>query len=166
MSEYTIKSNPVKETREELDAAIKNNEGYCPCLSEKNEDTKCMCKKFREQDTNGFCHCGRFIKLKKIKRATILSDDTPSAIERALILQEILFKNGVCAEFFLSTDIVEKFYAYRNNINDLYYNSIMNADSVFYVGESINDWAEEVLMFAEECGHEIKHMGMIDNETI
>lgn len=41
------------------------NNGYCPCLVQKNEDTKCMCKDFREQTTPGLCHCGRFLKVEE-----------------------------------------------------------------------------------------------------
>ena len=50
----------------EVDKSIKklvdDNNGYCPCLIQKNEDTKCMCKDFREQKS-GLCHCGRFEKV-------------------------------------------------------------------------------------------------------
>jgi len=42
----------------ELRKALKENDGYCPCEFDKNEDTKCMCKAFREQETEGYCHCG------------------------------------------------------------------------------------------------------------
>ena len=44
------------------EAVVKNN-GYCPCLVERNEDTRCMCKDFREQKEPGPCHCGRFMKV-------------------------------------------------------------------------------------------------------
>ena len=43
--------------------AVKDNNGYCPCALEKNEDTKCMCKQFREMETNGTCHCGLYRKI-------------------------------------------------------------------------------------------------------
>lgn len=43
--------------------AVALNDGYCPCMIEKSEDTKCMCKEFREQETPGPCHCGRFEKV-------------------------------------------------------------------------------------------------------
>lgn len=43
-------------------AVVEANDGYCPCMVEKNEDTKCMCKDFREQEI-GLCHCGRFEKV-------------------------------------------------------------------------------------------------------
>lgn len=40
---------------------LKARDGYCPCMIEKNEDTKCMCKQFREMES-GMCHCGLYIK--------------------------------------------------------------------------------------------------------
>ena len=43
---------------------LKENDGYCPCRIEKNNDTKCMCKEFREQKS-GECHCGLFVKTKE-----------------------------------------------------------------------------------------------------
>ena len=47
----------VKTIRE----ALKNNDGYCPCMVEKSPDTKCMCKEFREMES-GICHCGLYVK--------------------------------------------------------------------------------------------------------
>ena len=57
-----IRPNENKEEYDEITLAVQNNDGFCPCLLEKNEDTKCMCKAFREQEEPGFCHCGRFEK--------------------------------------------------------------------------------------------------------
>lgn len=45
----------------EIEKALKENQGYCPCRIYRNPDTKCMCKEFREQE-KGVCHCGLFIK--------------------------------------------------------------------------------------------------------
>lgn len=42
---------------------VDKNDGYCPCMFEKNEDTKCMCKDFREMK-EGVCLCGRYRKVK------------------------------------------------------------------------------------------------------
>lgn len=42
-------------------AAVKENDGYCPCRIEKTEDTKCICKEFREQE-RGKCLCGLYVK--------------------------------------------------------------------------------------------------------
>ena len=47
---------------QEIQDAIKDNDGYCVCVVSKNEDTKCMCKEFREQQTSGTCHCGLYKK--------------------------------------------------------------------------------------------------------
>lgn len=44
-------------------AAVKTNDGYCPCMTYKAPETKCMCKDFRDQETPGPCHCGRFEKV-------------------------------------------------------------------------------------------------------
>ena len=53
-----------KELIEEIRQKLKENDGYCPCRIEKNDDTKCMCKEFREQE-DGECHCGLFVKTKE-----------------------------------------------------------------------------------------------------
>ena len=52
------------ELAQQIREKIRNNDGYCPCAIEKNEDTKCMCKDFREQDV-GYCHCGLYYKEEK-----------------------------------------------------------------------------------------------------
>ena len=59
-----IRLSDDKELVEEIRQKLKENDGYCPCRIEKNEDTKCMCKEFREQDS-GECHCGLFVKTKE-----------------------------------------------------------------------------------------------------
>lgn len=47
----------------EIVAAVKANDGYCPCAAARTADTKCMCKAFREQE-EGICHCGLYEKIK------------------------------------------------------------------------------------------------------
>ena len=47
----------------EIQQLVKNNNGYCPCKTEKTLDTKCMCQEFREQE-EGICHCGLYKKVK------------------------------------------------------------------------------------------------------
>ena len=53
--------NPDKEEYDEITQAVKDNDGYCPCLIIRNPDTKCICKEFREQEY-GECHCGLYVK--------------------------------------------------------------------------------------------------------
>lgn len=57
-----IKLNDDKKLVEEIQAALKANDGYCPCAIERNEDTKCMCKNFRNMK-EGECHCGLYVKV-------------------------------------------------------------------------------------------------------
>lgn len=59
-----IIQNPNKEVYEKVTQAVKDNNGFCPCLIEQSENTKCVCKDFEEQDFEGECHCGRFVKVK------------------------------------------------------------------------------------------------------
>ena len=50
----------------EIDPSVKKlvdeNDGYCPCMIWKIDDTKCMCQIFREQSI-GKCLCGRYEKV-------------------------------------------------------------------------------------------------------
>lgn len=56
-----IRQNPDTEFSNDIRKKIRENNGYCPCSIEKNENTKCMCKEFREME-QGTCHCGLYIK--------------------------------------------------------------------------------------------------------
>ena len=58
-----IIKNPNENKYNEVTEAVKNNDGYCPCMLQKTPDTKCICKEFKEQTTTGECHCGRFLKI-------------------------------------------------------------------------------------------------------
>ena len=48
-----ITENPNKEEVNYIKEKIKENDGYCPCQLEKNENTKCICKNFLNQKENG-----------------------------------------------------------------------------------------------------------------
>lgn len=61
--QYKIRRNPDQNKVTDVQIAIRNNGGYCPCKFEKTEDTKCMCKEFRMQDS-GWCECGLYCKEK------------------------------------------------------------------------------------------------------
>ena len=45
-----------------LELAVLKNDGYCPCKTVKNADTKCKCKEFREAMEDCTCHCGLYRK--------------------------------------------------------------------------------------------------------
>ena len=55
-----LKLNPDKESALKILNAIYKNNGYCPCVIIKNEDTKCPCKNMME---NSKCHCGLYVEL-------------------------------------------------------------------------------------------------------
>lgn len=58
-----IVKNPNSDVYDEITRLVEDNDGYCPCIPDKTEDTKCICKAFREQQMVGECHCGRYCKV-------------------------------------------------------------------------------------------------------
>ncbi len=62
-----IKLSEDKEHVKAIQKALKDNDGYCPCMVFKTPDTKCMCKEFREME-EGTCHCGLYVKIKDEKQ--------------------------------------------------------------------------------------------------
>jgi len=58
MDKVIIKKRPCSE---DIVAALKENDGYCPCKTVKDETTKCMCEEFRNQ-VQGVCSCGLYEK--------------------------------------------------------------------------------------------------------
>lgn len=69
-----IFTTPDEELLNDIVGAIKDNGGYCCCAITKTEDDKCMCKKFREQENAGFCHCGRYYKVKNAETIVLIGD--------------------------------------------------------------------------------------------
>jgi ferredoxin-thioredoxin reductase catalytic subunit len=55
-----VRLNPDKNKIVEIRKAIEENDGYCCCMIERNEDTKCPCYEFRY---NQNCHCGLYEKV-------------------------------------------------------------------------------------------------------
>ena len=54
-----------KELREQINKAIRDNNGYCPCIlnSQGKEEYKCVCRDFIDNVKPGeSCHCGLYIK--------------------------------------------------------------------------------------------------------
>lgn len=49
--------NPDPIVLKNIIEAIKANNGYCPCVLQRNEDTKCPCLKFRNTQ---YCCCGLY----------------------------------------------------------------------------------------------------------
>ena len=64
MAKFTL--NPNEEIVQIVREGLKRTGGYCPCRTERSEDTKCICREFREQledpEYSGFCHCMLYYK--------------------------------------------------------------------------------------------------------
>lgn len=57
------KLNPNKQVVDKIKQALKDNDGYCPCMIAKTPETKCMCKDFIENVKVGDkCKCGLYVK--------------------------------------------------------------------------------------------------------
>lgn len=58
-----IRATKDEKLKAEIRKALEENDGYCPCRTERTPETKCMCKEFLEQES-GACHCGLYVKEK------------------------------------------------------------------------------------------------------
>lgn len=58
-----LQAAKIKEVDPSVGELVRQNGGYCPCLIDRNQDTRCPCKDFREQTEPGPCHCGRYEKV-------------------------------------------------------------------------------------------------------
>lgn len=58
-----IIKNPDENKYNEATKAVKNANGYCPCMLQRTPETKCVCKEFKDQTKTGECRCGRFLKV-------------------------------------------------------------------------------------------------------
>ncbi len=59
-----IIKNPDEEFFKKISKKVEDNEGYCPCMIQRDETTKCMCQEFLESQEIGFCRCKRYYKEK------------------------------------------------------------------------------------------------------
>lgn len=51
----------LNQEQQNIIQALNQNDGYCPCMIQNNDNTKCCCLAFRNQ-SDGNCHCGLFRK--------------------------------------------------------------------------------------------------------
>lgn len=149
---YTINPSPDWEHRKEIELAIRDNDGYCCCALEKNEDTKCMCKDFREQRKAGFCHCERFYKVAKPKIITLCGStkfkDEFMKIQKELTLQGHLVISVGCFGHSGDNEVWNE--GTKEMLDEIHKAKIDLADEIFvinvngYIGESTRseiEWA-------------------------
>ena len=58
--------NENKEIVATIRAALKEKQGFCPCVVGCSPESKCMCKDFIENTPVGeYCHCGLYKKIEQ-----------------------------------------------------------------------------------------------------
>lgn len=154
MPGFITKSNPNAETYKEVSEAVRENGNYCCCALTKEPDTMCMCKEFRTSDESGFCHCGRFYKVRDFSTIAILC--SPEDIEHADSMAESLTAQG----FIVMTPSYRDYAFYLANsdaFNEVQKAKIHKADIVLVVNssETAMDFLGEQVMWAEELQKKI-----------
>lgn len=59
LSQHSLKLNPDDTYLGFIKKAINDNNGFCPCELDRNEDTKCPCVNVR---SNGVCQCELYVR--------------------------------------------------------------------------------------------------------
>ena len=151
---FTIKSNPNADSFKTISDAIRQNNNYCCCEIEKTADTMCICKNFREQEESGFCHCGRFYKVKEFDTITILC--TPEDHDHALGMAYTLTKMG----FIVTIPMYVGMFGYSKDpdlFNELQKAKIHQADTVIVCNscQAAVDFLADGILWAEELQKKI-----------
>lgn len=152
--DYIIEKNPDKELFDEISVAIKDNDNYCCCAIVKEEDTKCMCKGFREFEGTGFCHCGRYVKIKKTATIAIISSIEDS--DRAEQIADSLTAQGFITLTPRYGDVMN-YLEHKSTFDELQKVKIHSADLVFVVNPNVDTmiFLEELIYWAEELKKKI-----------
>ena len=62
----SIRLNPDQRVVDIVRRGLARTGGYCPCRTERTEETRCICAEFRRQmadpDFTGYCHCLLYYK--------------------------------------------------------------------------------------------------------
>lgn len=149
--EMKIYKNPNPQEFAEISEAVKLNDGYCPCLLNKNDDTKCMCKDFRDSTETDFCHCGRYYKIKEFETIALVGDK----------IDQINFWSGLLEKqsFVVMPVLFEEengFHATTQFI-DLCKTKIARANAVLLLDEVPSDWLIEMETWATMLNKKIIH---------
>lgn len=152
-----IYKNPNTEEFAEISNAVEANEGYCPCMLVKDDDTKCMCKDFRESAETDFCHCGRFYKVKDLEWVALVGDisinEDASAFDawaemltkqNFIVLPVSINQNN---PFHLTTNYLDTLKAKINAVSAV----------VFLDNGAANDWVLELETWATALNKKILH---------
>ena len=153
-----IVKNPNPEAFASISEAVKANDGYCPCLRVKNEDTKCMCKDFRDSTESDFCHCGRYYKIEEYDWIALVGETTtPESEANFSHWIDMLEKQNFIV-------IPVKFNQYNTFcFTDAYENitraKIADADAVLFLDEEDASYALDIEVWAEALSKKIIRLG-------
>ena len=152
--QFIIKSNPNESAFKEISDAVRANGNYCCCAIFKNEDTMCICKEFRDSQESGFCHCGRFYKVKEYSTVAVLC--SPDDSDYAESLAESLTKQGFIVLTPRYGDLMS-YLTMSNFYNEMQKAKIHKADIVLVVNSSTEamEFLEEQILWAEELQKKI-----------
>ena len=158
--DFEIIPNPDFIHRKKIEEAIKNNDGYCCCALDKNDDTKCICRDFREQNEYGFCHCGRYLKVLKCPKVCLCGStkfkDKFIEVARDLTLKGYIVTMPMV--FIHSGDEVSNID--KEYLDEIHKSKIADCDLVYiinidkYIGES----TKSEIAWAMQLGKKIEYL--------
>ena len=151
IDKFTIKKNPNREDYDEISEAVAANDGYCPCMSLKSEDTKCMCHSFRISDRADFCHCGRYFKVPDLEIVALLGT-TDEHTEYFEYWEELLSKQN-----FIIIPVKydrHNLYHHSEGYTDLSKTKIFKSDFVIAIDDE-DEWVADMVEWAEEIGKKV-----------
>lgn len=152
----TIHKNPNPEEYAEIAEAVKINEGYCPCLSVKNEDTKCMCKDFRDSEESDFCHCGRFYKIGEFDTIALVGVVTDEEMSQLFSNWENMLEKQKFIVIPTKFDETNPFHMTTIH-TEMSKAKIDKADAVILLDNSPNHWLIEMESWAVALNKKIIH---------
>lgn len=158
----TIKKNPNATAYQEISKLIFDNDGYCVCALQKNDDTRCICKDFHSQDSCGFCHCGRYYKIKEYPIITLCGStrfkEQFIEMQKKLTLQGwIVISVGL---FGHSGDDEVWSDGAKKMLDDIHKAKIAMSDAIFVInpGGYIGDSTASEIEWAQDLGKDIYYL--------
>lgn len=158
--DFEIIPNPDFIHRKKIEEAIKNNDGYCCCALDKNDDTKCICRDFREQSEYGFCHCGRYLKVLKCPKVCLCGStkfkDKFIEVARDLTLKGYIVTMPMV--FIHSGDEVSNMD--KTYLDEVHKAKIADCDLVYIinVGKYIGESTKSEIAWAMQLGKKIEYL--------
>ena len=159
---FSIVPNPDFAFRKKIEEAIKENDGYCCCSPERNENTKCICTEFKKQKTAGFCHCQQFYKV--LKAPTIcLCGSTRFKNVFFKLAREFTLEGYIVTMplvFVHSESDIEVTEEQKQLLDEIHKAKIANADLVYIVncGQYIGESTKSEIEWAKSLGKKIEYL--------